>query len=255
MAAPGEANKDGSHVERAGGAGVNQAAKLPCVSEAEIVDRAIVSRRSIRAFLPTPVPLRIVEEILRVASRAPSGSNIQPWRARVLLGVTLAAVTKSLLAAHENGEEEAREYDYYPSEWRSPYIERRRKTGWGLYELAGVQRGDREAAARQRGLNYTFFGAPVGMIFTIDSDMGRGSWLDFGMFLQNIMLAARGRGLDTCPQAAMANYPAIVRRHLAIPDTEMVVCGMALGHADPDAPTNRLMTDREELSTFVTVYE
>lgn len=219
------------------------------------MDRAIVSRRSVRAFLPTPVPLVTVEQILRVASRAPSGSNIQPWKVRVVLGNTLAAMTKDLLAAHESGEKETPEYEYYPSTWRSPYIERRRKTGWGLYELAGVQRGDRTGAARQRGLNYTFFGAPVGMIFTIDRDMGRGSWLDFGMFLQNIMVAARGRDLDTCPQAAMANFPAVVRRHLAVPDTEVVVCGMALGQADPAAPTNRLVTGREELSTFVTIYE
>lgn len=223
--------------------------------DANPVDQAITSRRSIRAFLPEPVPLAMVEHILRVASRAPSGSNIQPWRVHVLLGAALAAMSKDLVAAHEGGRKETPEYDYYPTQWRSPYVERRREIGWGLYALARVARGDREGAARQRGLNYRFFGAPVGMIFTIDKDMGRGSWLDFGMFLQTIMVAARGHGLDTCPQAALMNFPDIVRAHLAIPDAEMIVCGMALGHADAEAPTNGLRTRREDLAVFVTVHQ
>ncbi len=224
------------------------------LDDAEAVDRAITSRRSVRAFLADPVPLQTVEHLLRVASRAPSGSNIQPWRVHVLLGAALAALTRELLAMHEAGEPEAREYDYYPKSWRSPYLDRRRKAGWGLYALAGVAKGDRAAAARQRGLNYAFFGAPVGLIFTIDRDLEKGSWLDFGMFLQSIMVAARGHGLDTCPQAALANYPAVVRRQLGIPAEEMVVCGMALGRADPAAPPNTLVTEREALSSFVTVH-
>jgi len=219
------------------------------------VDQAITGRRSIRAFLPTPVPLEMVEHLLSVAGRAPSGSNIQPWRAHVLLGAPLAALTRDMVAAFEAGEREKGEYDYYPNEWRSPYIERRRATGWGLYALAGVERGDRAGAARQRGLNYTFFGAPVGLVFTIDNDLGRGSWLDFGMFLQSIMVAARGHSLDTCPQAAIGNFPPVVRRHLGIPDTQMLVCGMALGFADPAAATNTLVTEREPLSAFVTVHQ
>lgn len=219
------------------------------------MERAITSRRSIRAFLPEPVPRATVEHLLRVASRAPSGSNIQPWRVHVLLGAALAGLTNDLLALHEAGEPTRREYDYYPTKWRSPYIERRRKTGWGLYALAGIERGDHVAGDRQRGLNYRFFGAPVGLIFAIDRDLKRGSWLDFGMFLQNIMVAARGRGLDTCPQAALANFPAVTRRHLGISIDQMIVCGMALGRADLNAPTNTFVTEREELSTFVTVHE
>ncbi len=219
------------------------------------VDEAITSRRSIRAFLPEAVPVATVEHILRVASRAPSGSNIQPWRVRVLLGDALASMTSDLVAAHGSGRKEAPEYDYYPAQWRSPYIERRRRTGWGLFALAGIEKGDRERAARQHRLNYSFFGAPVGMIFTIDRDMGRGSLVDCGMFLQNIMVAARGRGLDTCPQAALINYPDIVRAHLGIPGSELIVCGMALGHADPAAPTNGLRTEREDLAAFVTIYQ
>ena len=221
---------------------------------AEAVDHAINSRRSVRAFRNDPVLLETVQHLLQVASRAPSGSNIQPWRVHVVMGTSLAALTCDLLAMHEAGEPEAREYDYYPTEWRSPYLDRRRKAGWGLYALAGVARGDRQGAARQRGLNYTFFGAPVGLVFTIDRDLEKGSWLDYGMFLQNIMIAARGHGLDTCPQASTANYPAVVRRHLGIPDSEMLVCGMALGYADPAAPTNTLETEREALSSFITIH-
>ena len=221
---------------------------------AEAVDHAINSRRSVRAFRNDPVLLETVQHLLQVASRAPSGSNIQPWRVHVVMGTSLAALTSDLLAMHEAGEPEAREYDYYPTEWRSPYLDRRRKAGWGLYALAGVARGDRQGAARQRGLNYTFFGAPVGLVFTIDRDLEKGSWLDYGMFLQNIMIAARGHGLGTCPQASTANYPAVVRRHLGIPDSEMLVCGMALGYADPAAPTNTLETEREALSSFITIH-
>ena len=215
------------------------------------VDEAIRSRRSIRGFLPQAIPESTIRQLLETAARAPSGSNIQPWCVHVLTGPALAALAADMLAAHEAGTKEAPEYDYYPSQWRSPYIERRRANGWALYALAGVARGDREGAARQRGLNYTFFGAPAALVFTIDSDLGRGSWLDYGMFLQSIMVAARGHDLDTCPQAAIANYPSIVRAHLGIPATQTLICGMALGHADPDTPTNRLVTDREPLSTFV----
>lgn len=224
------------------------------MSDPAAVELAITSRRSIRAFLPTPVPLALVEQLLRVASRAPSGSNIQPWRVHVLLGEALAGFTRAMTGAFEAGETETPEYDYYPSTWRSPYIERRRKTGWGLYALAGVQKGDRAGGDRQRGRNYGFFGAPVGLIFTIDKDLGRGSWLDFGMFLQNIMVAARGHGLDTCPQAAMINYPAVVRGQLGIGDDVTLVCGMALGWADLSVPTSALDTEREDLSVFVQVH-
>lgn len=221
----------------------------------EAVEGAISTRRSVRGFLPTPIGRGTIERILEVASRAPSGSNMQPWKVHVLLGQALERLRTELLGLHESGAPEAREYDYYPRQWRDPYLDRRRKLGWGLYALAGVAKGDREGAARQRGRNYVLFGAPVGMIFTIDRDLGQGSWLDFGMFLQNIMIAARGHGLDTCPQAALANYPEAVRRQLGIPDTELVLCGMALGIADPEEPTNRLAVEREPVRSFATFHE
>ena len=221
---------------------------------ADAVSAAITSRRSVRGFLDHPVDRAAVVRLLELASRAPSGSNVQPWKAHVATGSALRRLSEDLLAAHVAGEPEAREYEYYPVNWRAPYLDRRRRVGWQLYELAGVARGDREAAHRQRGRNYVFFGAPVGLIFAIDRDLEQGSWLDYGMFLQTFMIAARGQGLDTCPQAAIANYPAIVRRHLAIPEAEMIVCGMALGWADPREPTNALVSEREPVAGFTTFH-
>lgn len=218
------------------------------------VDDAIESRRSARGFLADPVARSVVERLLALASRAPSGSNIQPWAVHVVTGTALHALTEALTAAHFSGQAEAREYEYYPVHWRSPYIERRRKLGWQLFGLTGVARGDHEAGMKQRGRNYAFFGAPVGLVFTIDRDLEQGSWLDYGMFLQNLMIAARARGLDTCPQAAIANYPGIIRQHLGVRQDEIVVCGMALGYADPAEPANALASEREPIERFVTFH-
>jgi nitroreductase len=213
---------------------------------------AMASRRSIRGFRPDPVPRETLEKILSAASRAPSGSNIQPWQVRVTMGAEKARLSAALRAAHDAGEKVAREYHYYPREWREPYLARRRATGWGLYSLLGIGKGDRAATHAQHGRNFDFFGAPVGLFFTMDRDMELGSWLDCGMFLQNVMLAARGHGLDTCPQAAFCDYHHIVRRELSLPEDRILVCGMSLGFADPEAPANRLVTAREKLEDFVT---
>ena len=215
---------------------------------------AITSRRSIRGFLPTPVDPATIAELLAIASRAPSGSNIQPWKVHVLTGPALDRLRVALMAAFHAGNPEVREYQYYPRKWREPYLQRRRAVGWALYELAGVARGDQVAGQRQRALNFTFFGAPAALMFTIDKDMEQGSWLDYGMFLQNVMIAARGFGLDTCPQAAIASYPGEVRRELCIPDSEMLVCGMALGVANPSEPTNALLSGREPVEAFSTFH-
>ena len=219
------------------------------------VEAAIGSRRSVRGFTPQTVPRETVERILAVSSRAPSMTNTQPWRVHVLTGPALARFGAEILAAHEAGEEPEREYDYYPKTWKSPFIERRRQVGWALYGLLGIGRGDHAATAKQTGRNYSFFGAPVGMIFTIDRELGLGSWLDIGMFIENIMVAARGCGLDTCAQAAFASYHAIIRRHLAIPDIEMVVCGMALGYADPAERANGLVAPREPVAAFTAFHD
>lgn len=216
------------------------------------VFEAMATRRSVRGFLPTAIPRATIEAILAAAARAPSGSNIQPWKVRVTVGAEKAQLSAALRAAHDAGAKVQRDYHYYPRQWREPYLARRRKVGWGLYALAGVARGDEAAGHAQRARNFDFFGAPVGLFFTLDRDLEQGSWLDMGMFIQNVMLAARGHGLDTCAQAAFCDHHDVVRAHLGIPDTEALVCGLSLGVADPEEPTNRLETEREPLSAFVT---
>lgn len=223
--------------------------------EQKIVDAAITSRRSIRAFLPTPVVHEDIEAILDVAARAPSGTNTQPWKVYVLTGATQQRLSTEILQAHNNpasAKQHTEEYSYYPREWVTPYIERRRKIGWDLYTLLGLSRENKAGMHAQHGRNYVFFDAPVGMIFTIDRIMERGSWLDYGMFLQNIMIAARARGLDTCPQAAFTQFHKIIANVLNLPANEMVVCGMSLGYADPDRIENSLMTEREPSAKFTT---
>lgn len=217
------------------------------------VDDAITSRRSIRAFLPEPVPRETVEAILRVAARAPSGTNTQPWKVHVLTGAARERLCARILAAHNDPAEAARhteEYAYYPTQWVSPYIDRRRKVGWDLYSLLGIAKTDKARMHAQHGRNYLFFDAPVGLIFTIDRVMAQGSWLDYGMFLQSIMVAARGRGLDTCPQAAFTQYHRLIEAELGLGDQEIVVCGMALGRADPQAIENTLVTERAPVVEF-----
>ncbi|WP_426319010.1 nitroreductase [Pseudoduganella sp. R-43] len=224
----------------------------------QAVDAAITSRRSIRAFLPTPVPREDIEAILEVAARAPSGTNTQPWQVYVLTGAMKEALSAKILAAYADPEQNklhSEEYAYYPREWVSPYIDRRRKVGWDLYALLGLTRENKTGMAAQHGRNFEFFDAPVGMIFTIDRIMEQGSWLDYGMFLQNIMVAARGRGLDTCPQAAFTQYHRIISEVLGLPASETVVCGMSLGFADSGKIENTLVTEREPIAKFVKFME
>jgi nitroreductase len=219
----------------------------------EHVDQAILTRRSIRAFLPTPVAQEDIAAILEVAARAPSGTNIQPWKVTVLTGAARQRLVDAIMAVYHDKEKLAQhteEYAYYPREWVSPFIERRRKVGWDLYALLGLGRDNKAGMAAQHGRNFQFFDAPVGMIFTIDRVLEQGSWLDYGMFLQNIMVAARGRGLDTCPQAAFTQFHKIIAEQLDLPANETVVCGMSLGYADLSKIENTLVTERVPLEQF-----
>ncbi|MDR3685140.1 MAG: nitroreductase [Geothrix sp.] len=230
----------------------------PTEAQTAAVDAAITSRRSMRAFLPTPVPRETVEAILRVAARAPSGTNTQPWQVHVLTGAAKRRLSDRICAIYEDPAELAkheREYDYYPKEWTSPYLDRRRKVGWDLYGLLGLAKTDRAGMHRQHGRNYRFFDAPVGLIFSIDRVLQQGSWLDYGMFLQNIMVAARARGLHTCPQAAFTEFHRVIADELAFRPEQMLVCGMALGHADPAAVENSLVTERAAVSEFARFLE
>jgi len=223
-----------------------------------IVDRVIRGRRSVRAFLPKPVPKETILEILDIAARAPSGTNTQPWQAIVVTAAKKEALTKELTETALDpvrDTEHTQEYAYYPDKWIAPYIDRRRKVGYDLYGLLGIAKGDRERMERQFARNYTFFGAPVGLFFTIDRVMGQGSWLDYGMFLQNFMIAAKARGLDTCPQAAFCKYHRIIARHLEIPSERMLVCGMALGYEDKSQIENTLRTERAPVTEFTLFME
>jgi nitroreductase len=223
------------------------------MSEAAIVDHAITSRRSVRRFLPTPVPREVIAEILDAAARAPSGTNMQPWRGYVVTGAAkdeLCAAVQAVFDAEEPGHRQ--EVQYYPDEFFEPYLSRRRKVGWELYGLLGIARGESGKMRAQHRRNFQYFDAPVGMIFTIHRGLATGSWLDYGMFLENVMIAARARGLDTCAQAAWTHYHKVVRGVLGLAEEETVVCGMALGFAAPDAPENGLTTERTGSDQFMT---
>lgn len=218
------------------------------------VAAALATRRSVRGFTGQPVERTKIEQILTLAARAPSMTNTQPWRVHVLTGAARDRLCAKILAAHQGDQHPNIEYAYYPKDWKEPYLARRRQIGWALYGLVGIGKGDHERTKRQAGRNYDFFGAPVGMMFTIDRDLGLGSWLDLGMFLENIMIAARGAGLDTCAQAAFANYHDIIRHQLAIPANEILVCGMALGYEDKSEKANELISPREPVAAFTTFH-
>ena len=206
---------------------------------------AIEGRQSVRAFLPDrPVDRSTVARILAAGARAPNGSNIQPWRVAVLFGDALAAFSSDIKSAYLADFSDIRDYQYYMSEWREPYLARRRQTGWGLYSHLGIEKGDRMATRMQQARNYEFFGAPVGLIITMDRDMGQGAWLDLGAFIQTLLLAARGEGLEACPIAAFCNYPNRIRTLLDLDPSSVVVTGMAIGYPDKQAGINSYRTPR-----------
>jgi nitroreductase len=219
------------------------------------VEEAITGRRSIRAFLPKPVPRALIDRIMTIAGRAPSGSNVQPWRVWVLEGAVRDEICRELVGRYDRNEVSAREYNYYPVNWREPYLARRRACGWGLYGTLGIGREDKGKMHAQHARNYAFFDAPVGLIFSIDRDLEQGSWLDYGMFLQNIMIAARPFGLETCPQAAFLIFHDVLQQRLAIPPEQTIVCGMSLGYPDPADTVNAFTPERMKVEEFVTFVE
>ena len=229
----------------------------PAVADPASVATAIETRFSARAFLPKPVPREKIERLLELASRAPSGTNTQPWKVYVLQGASRDALVQKVCAAHDAiyanpalAAEYREEYDYYPEKWVSPYIDRRRENGWSLYGLLGIARGEKDKMHAQHQRNYRFFDAPVGLMFTVDRVMGRGSLVDYGMFLQNLMVAARAQGLHTCPQAAWNGFASIILPHVGAGEGELLVCGMSLGYADLQAKVNTFHTPREAAASF-----
>jgi nitroreductase len=221
------------------------------------VDQAITSRMSARAFTQQVVPKALIEQILQVSSRAASGTNTQPWKVYVLQGASRDSLVEKVCATHDAiranptlAAEFKETYDYYPEKWVSPYIDRRRENGWSLYGLLDICKADKDKMHAQHQRNYMFFDAPVGLMFTIDRVMGRGSLVDMGMFLQSIMVAARGHGLHTCPQAAWNGFASIIMPHIGAGEEEMLVCGMALGYADASNKVNSFHTPRVPVAEF-----
>lgn len=230
---------------------MSQATATKFPERAISVEDAIRGRKSTRAFLQKPVPHELISHILDIANRAPSGSNTQPWKVWVLDGKPKDDLVRDILQIYDTTGEGKREYNYYPVNWREPYLARRRACGWGLYSTMGITREDKKGMHAQRRQNYEFFGAPVGLFFSLDRDMEIGSWLDCGMFIQSVMVAARQFGLETCPQAAFCSFHEVIEKRIGIPETEMLVCGMALGYPDKDAKVNSFTTEREALESFV----
>jgi nitroreductase len=175
---------------------------------------------------------------------------VQPWRVHALAGDARKALSAAILSEYEQGTTENRDFDFYPAQWSEPWLSRRRKMGFGLYGLLNIAKGDKERMRAQSGRNYLFFDAPVGLILTLDASLGRGMILDYGVFIGNLLTAARAHGLDTCVQDSLADYPATIRRHLRLGENERIVTAIALGYADPDAPENRLVTEREPVAAF-----
>ncbi len=212
---------------------------------------AISGRQSVRAFDGTKAVSRnLILRLLQVAGRAPSGSNIQPWQVYVVSGKTQRRISEVCVGLYLDGNEGQAEYSYYPIHWREPYLARRRATGFGLYGLLGIDKTDTQAVQKYRVTNYQFFGAPIGLFFTIDRDMELGRWLDYGMFLQSLMLCATQHGLETCPQAAFCPYHEPIMRTLGAPTQQMLVCGMSMGYPLEDALINTYRTDRLDARNF-----
>lgn len=221
------------------------------------VDDAITARHSVRAFLDTPVATETIKDILNVAARAPSGTNTQPWKVYVVTGQKRAEMIERVCAAQqalfqqpELAEQYQETFAYYPETWISPFIDRRRENGWGLYGLLGIQKGEKEKMAAQQLRNYQLFDAPVALYFTVNKAMGIGSKMDISMMIQNVMIAAKARGLDTCPQAAWNHFHPIVLEVLDAPEDEELVCTVALGYADPSHIVNTFITPREPVENF-----
>lgn len=221
--------------------------------EKTAADLVIESRTSIRAYTEKPVSPELIAHILETAKRAPSASNMQPWKVYVVTGKALKKLTDAVCHAFDNESSEHKsEYPYFPERHFEPYLSRRRKVGYDMYHLVGIPKGDRAKMHDQHRKNYEFFGAPVGMIFTMHRDLPVGNFIDYGAFFENLMLSAKSHGLDTCLQAGWSDFHKIIREKLSIPPEEMVIGGMSVGYADMNAPINHLTTEREPLAVYAT---
>lgn len=220
----------------------------------QTVSRNIAARHSVRGYLPNPVERHVVEEILRIASRSPSGTNTQPWHAHVVTGASRDRVVREVCAAYDS-DPEHNEESIYCNLNEEPYRSRKRTLGKAMYALMGIAKSDTAKMIAQQRRNFEFFGAPVGIFVTIDKALGCGSWLDTGMFMQSLMLAAKAYGLDTCPQGFWVHYESVVARTVGWPDNERLVSGISLGYPDESLPENTLHTERVPLEEFAVFHE
>jgi len=219
------------------------------------VSEAIKQRHSVRRFLDKAVTSEQIKQLIDVARHAPSGANTQPWQVAVLTGEAKKSLAEKMVTAFDKGQTEKPDYEYYPTAWQEPYLGRRRACGLQLYQSLDIQRGDKQGQKAQWSANYRAFDAPVMMLFWMEDIMQTGSFLDFGMFLQSLMLAAVDAGLATCPQAALAEYPDLVKSALDIPENAVLLCGMALGYEDKEAEVNQYRTAREAVDSFTHFYD
>lgn len=229
------------------------------VKQADMVDHAIKSRKAIRAFLSTPVEPHLIKDILAIASCAPSGSNAQPWNIYVVTGKKRDEIIKKITDIQKKIDVDSglaaqyqETFPYYPEKWCSPFLDRRRAMGWGLYGILNIEKGDKQAMAAQQLRNFQFFDAPVGLFFTVKKVMGIGAKMDIAMMLQNIMIAAKARGLDTCPQTAWNMFHNPVLHLLNAPEDEELVCALCLGYADLQHQVNHLENPRATVDSFAT---
>ncbi len=227
-----------------------------------LVDQVINSRHSVRAFKTTPIETQTIKDILTVSSRAPSGNNIQPWKVYVVTGQKREALIQKVCAAQteifsdpEKADLYQESFKYYPIKWTSPFIERRRENGWGLYGLLGIQKGEQDKMQQQLLRNYQLFDAPVGLFFTANTILETGSKMDIAMMIQNVMITAKARGIDSCPQAAWNPFHQVVAEVLDIPDDEELICAISLGYADESEVVNQLQTPRVPVEEFATFYD
>ncbi len=211
---------------------------------------AILKRKSTRAFLDKPVENEKIQRILQLACHAPSGVNTQPWQVAVVQGSHKKTLDKQLEQAFRAGEKSSLDYQYYPAQWKEPYKSRRKACGLKMYSVLNIGRQDKQRQLDQWAANYRAFDAPVALFFFVDAMAEQGTFLDYGMFLQSIMLAAVDQGLASCPQAALAEYPHIVKEHLAYEQELILICGMALGYEDKNAVVNSYRTEREDYTAF-----
>ncbi|WP_319558401.1 nitroreductase [Thiomicrorhabdus sp.] len=216
---------------------------------------AVTQRHSVRAFLETPVEEEIIRRIIEAARHAPSGVNTQPWQVAVVSGAAKQRLQNAMLEKFQAGEHGKMDYAYYPDEWRAPYKQRRVETGKRLYGALQIERQNKEGQKAQWAANYRSFDAPVALYFFMDRSLQTGSFLDYGMFIQNVMLLAIEEGLGTCPQGALGEYPDIIRQELGYGADKLLVCGMALGYEDQEHPVNQYRTDREGVEDFTRFFD